>query len=93
MTTVDTRVAPESGPETQVLSTDQLVAWQWRALSQQLPTAGFPAGSPAPALVYVWTTMLVAAATALGFLVFDRADVPPAVRDSQQDLMLRSGTA
>lgn len=87
--TVDARVAPESGPKTQVLSTDQLVAWQWRALGQQLPTARFPAGSAAPALVYLWTTMFVAVATVLGFAVFDRDDVPPAVRESQQDLMLK----
>jgi hypothetical protein len=63
--------------------------WRWRALSQQLPSAGFPAGSHAPALVYLWTTMLVAIATVLGFAVFDRDDVPAAVRESQQDLMLK----
>ncbi len=84
---VDTRVASPSGPETQVLSTDQLIAWRWRALGQQLPESGFPAGSHAPALVYLWTTMLIAAVTVLGFAVFDRDDVPAAVRESQQDLM------
>jgi hypothetical protein len=90
LTTVDHRVAPGSEPaETQVLSTDQLVAWRFRALSQQLPTAGFPAGSHAPALVYLWATMLVAVATLLGFTVFDRDDVAPAVRVSQQDVMLK----
>ncbi|MCM4079417.1 HAMP domain-containing protein [Paractinoplanes hotanensis] len=87
MTTVDTRVASPSGPETSVLSTDQLIAWRWRALSQQLPESGFPAGSHAPALVYLWTTMVIALATVLGFAVSDREDVPAAVRESQQDLM------
>ncbi len=89
---MDTRVASPNGsspigPETQVLSTDQLIAWRWRALGQQLPESGFPAGSHAPALVYLWTTMLIAMATVLGFAMFDRDDVPAAVRDSQQDLM------
>lgn len=87
MATVDTRAASPSEPETQVLSTDQLVAWRWRALTQQLPAADFPAGSHAPAMVYLWMTMLVATVTVLGFAVFDRAEVPVAVRESQQDLM------
>lgn len=89
MTTVDTHPAPPAGPETRVLSTDQLVTWRWRALSQQLPTAGFPAGSYAPALVYLWATMLVVVATALGFAIYDRDGVPAAVSESQQDLMLK----
>ena len=73
--------------ETSVLSTDELIVWRWRALTQQLPSAGFPAGSHAPAVVYVWATMLVAVVTVLGFAVFDRAGVPAAVSESQQDLM------
>lgn len=87
MTPVDTRTVAPSGPETEVLSTDQLIKWRWRALSQQLPAAEFPAGSHAPALVYLWATMLIAVATVLGFAVFDRDNVPTAVRESQQDLM------
>ncbi|MEV8505680.1 HAMP domain-containing protein [Actinoplanes sp. NPDC051475] len=89
MTAVDIREASPNGPETHVLSTDQLVTWRWRALTQQLPTAGFPAGSQAPTLVYLWTTILVVAVTVLGFAVFDRDDVPTAVLDSQQDLMVK----
>jgi HAMP domain-containing protein len=89
VTTVDTRPASSSGPETHVLSTDQLVTWRWRALGQQLPSAGFPAGSHAPALVYLWATTLIVVATVLGFAVYDRDDVPAAVSESQQDLMLK----
>lgn len=89
LTVVDTRGTPGGGPETRVLSTDQLVAWRLRALDQQLPTAGFPAGSHAPALAYIWATMLVVVATMLGFTAFDHKDVPGAVRESQQDLMLK----
>jgi hypothetical protein len=89
LTTVDRHPAPSTGPETQVPSTDQLVRWRWRALGQQLPTAGFPAGSYAPALVYLWATMLIVVATVLGFAGYDRDDVPVAVRESQQDLMLK----
>jgi hypothetical protein len=89
LTTIDRHLAPSTGPQTQVPSTDQLVKWRWRALGQQLPTAGFPAGSYAPALVYLWSTTLIVVATVLGFAVYDRDDVPVAVRESQQDLMLK----
>ncbi|MEK8108256.1 hypothetical protein NKG94_31290 [Micromonospora sp. M12] len=48
---------------------EQLVAWRRRALDQQLPAAAFPAGTSAPSLVYLWTTMFVVAMAILGFAV------------------------
>ncbi|RZU75235.1 hypothetical protein EV384_3767 [Micromonospora kangleipakensis] len=64
---------------------EQVVPWRRRALDQQLPTAGFPAGSGKPSLVFLWATMFLAAAIALGFAVNNQRGVPPAVVDSQRD--------
>ncbi|MEH0981907.1 HAMP domain-containing protein [Micromonospora sp. CPCC 205556] len=67
------------------LSQEQLVTWRQRALDQQLPAAGFPAGSGKPSLVYLWATMVLAAAIVLGFALNHQTGVPPAVVDSQRD--------
>jgi HAMP domain-containing protein len=64
---------------------EQVVPWRRRALDQQLPTAGFPAGSGKPSLVYLWTVMCLAAAIVLGFAVNSQRGVPPAVVNSQRD--------
>ncbi len=77
------------GPATQVLDTDQLIAWRRRALNQQLPASSFPAGSNAPSLVYLWTTMVIAAVAVLGFAIYDRPGVSAAVHQSQRDLMAK----
>ncbi|MEU8252740.1 HAMP domain-containing protein [Micromonospora inaquosa] len=66
---------------------EQLLAWRRRALDQQLPAAAFPAGTSAPSLVYLWTTMLVVAVTILGFAVSSQRGVLPAVVDSQRDVV------
>ncbi|WP_245718851.1 HAMP domain-containing protein [Micromonospora rhizosphaerae] len=62
-----------------------MVAWRRRALDQQLPAAGFPAGSGVPSLVYLWATMFLVAAIVLGFAISHERAVPPAVVDSQRD--------
>ncbi|MET7395266.1 HAMP domain-containing protein [Dactylosporangium sp. NPDC005572] len=67
----------------------ELIAWRRRALEQQLPAAGFPAGSSAPALVFLVVMMVVAAAGVLGFAVYDHRGVPAAVHDSQRDLVVK----
>jgi HAMP domain-containing protein len=64
---------------------EQAVPWRRRALDQQLPAAGFPAGSGKPSLVYLWSVMCLAAAIVLGFAVNSHRGVPPAVVDSQRD--------
>ncbi len=71
------------------VSQEQVVTWRRRALDQQLPAAGFPAGSGKPSLVYLWSTMVLAAALVLGFAVHSQRAVPPAVIDSQQDNVLK----
>ncbi|WP_433347747.1 HAMP domain-containing protein [Micromonospora sp. CA-111912] len=74
------------------------MVWRRRALDQQLPAAAFPAGTSAPSLVYLWATMFVVAAAVLGFTVNAQRGVPPAVVDSQLDVVskiagnLRSNT-
>jgi HAMP domain-containing protein len=72
--------------ETRGMPPHQLLAWRKRALEQQLPTAGFPAGAGTPSLVYLWAMTLVAITTVAGFAFHDRIDVPAAVRESQLDL-------
>ncbi|MFC8616220.1 HAMP domain-containing protein [Micromonospora purpureochromogenes] len=64
---------------------EQAVPWRRRALDQQLPTAGFPAGSGKPSLLYLWAIMCLAAAIVLGFAINNQRGVPPAVVDSQRD--------
>ncbi|GIJ46507.1 hypothetical protein Val02_33930 [Virgisporangium aliadipatigenens] len=71
---------PSGGPP------HQLLAWRKRALEQQLPSAGFPAGAGAPSLVYLWAMTLVAIVTVAGFAFHDKIDVPQAVQESQLDL-------
>ncbi|MEU7975273.1 HAMP domain-containing protein [Micromonospora sp. NPDC049089] len=66
---------------------EQLLAWRRRALDQQLPAASFPAGTSAPSLVYLWTTMFVVAMAILGFAVSAERGVLPAVVDSQRDVV------
>ena len=65
----------------------EVIAWRRRALDQQLPAASFPAGAAAPSLVYIWAVLVVATAAVLGFAIYDQQGVPPAVQDSQRDLM------
>lgn len=77
------------GPDTRLLTTDELIAWRLRALNQQLPSARFPAGSPAPSLVYVVASVLLSTIALLAFAAYDRAAVPSAVRESQRDLMVK----
>ncbi|SIM77308.1 HAMP domain-containing protein [Micromonospora cremea] len=74
--------APVAGPTP---PPEQVVPWRRRALDQQLPAAGFPAGSNKPSLVYIWATMVLAAAIVLGFAVNNQRGVPPAVVESQRD--------
>jgi HAMP domain-containing protein len=69
------------------LSQNQVIAWRRRALDQQLPAAAFPAGSNAPSLVYLWATMFVAVVAVLGFAIHGQRGVPPAVLDSQRDIV------
>ncbi|MER7167690.1 HAMP domain-containing protein [Micromonospora sp. NPDC000207] len=78
--------SPDDSPE-------QLLAWRRRALDQQLPAAAFPAGTTAPSLAYLWATMLVVAVAILGFSVNADRAVPPAVVDSQLDLVSRLAAA
>ena len=66
-------------------SQNEVVACRRRALDQQLPAAAFPAGSRAPSLVYLWATIILAAATVLGFALNHQRGVPQAVVESQQD--------
>ncbi|WCN82124.1 HAMP domain-containing protein [Micromonospora sp. LH3U1] len=67
----------------------QLVAWRLRALDQQLPAAAFPAGTSAPSLVFLWTTMFVVAVAVLGFALNEQRGVLPAVVDSQRDVVTK----
>jgi len=73
-------------PQVVKMPPHQLLAWRKRALEQQLPTAGFPAGAGTPSLVYLWAMTLVAIVTVAGFAFHDRIDVPAAVQESQLDL-------
>jgi HAMP domain-containing protein len=81
--------APSARPANgaQRLTQNQVIAWRRRALDQQLPAAAFPAGSNAPSLVYLWATMFVAVVAVLGFAIHGERGVPPAVLDSQRDIM------
>ncbi|MCM0673440.1 HAMP domain-containing protein [Micromonospora phytophila] len=74
-----------AGKPAETLPQEEVVAWRRRALEQQLPAAGFPAGSDKPSLVYLWVTMFLAAAIVLGFALNHQRGVPPAVVDSQRD--------
>lgn len=78
-------VHPAPDGRTPQRSQEQVVAWRRRALDQQLPSAAFPAGSGKPSLIYLWATMLLAAAIVLGFALNQQRGVPPAVVESQQD--------
>ncbi|MGN9813294.1 HAMP domain-containing protein [Micromonospora sp. BQ11] len=77
--------APVATPGASALPQQQMFAWRRRALDQQLPSAGFPAGSARPSLLYLWATMVLSAAIVLGFAVHSQRAVPPAVVDSQRD--------
>ncbi|MEW2384349.1 HAMP domain-containing protein [Micromonospora sp. NPDC047707] len=81
--------APESGAVRQ----DHVVEWRRRALTQQLPAAGFPAGSGVPSLAYLWATMFLAAAIILGFAINHERGVPPAIVDSQRDNVSKVATS
>lgn len=64
---------------------EEVVACRRRALDQQLPAAAFPAGSRVPSLVYLWATIVLAAAMVLGFALNHQRGVPQAVVESQRD--------
>ncbi|MGS2618751.1 HAMP domain-containing protein [Micromonospora sp. LZ34] len=85
--------APVAGKPAETLPPEEMVAWRRRALEQQLPSAGFPAGSGKPSLVYLWVTMFLAAAIVLGFALNHQRGVPPAVVDSQRDNVSKVATS
>ncbi|MFI5486027.1 HAMP domain-containing protein [Micromonospora echinaurantiaca] len=84
--------APVAGKPAE-LPPEEMVTWRRRALEQQLPAAGFPAGSGTPSLVYLWATMFLAAAIVLGFALNHQRGVPPAVVDSQRDNVSKVATS
>lgn len=88
MTVVD-RDERTPDPVAKIASTDELATWRFRALTQQLPSTRFPAGSQTPAIVYLLASVLLATAAVLAFAAYDRAAVPAAVRQSQRDLMVK----
>jgi hypothetical protein len=76
---------PPAEHDSDHFSEEEVIAERRRALEQQLPTAGFPAGSGKPSVVYLWASMFLAAVTVLVFGVNNQRGVPPAVLESQRD--------